>query len=67
MLDQVNLSHTVLALLFLSQHDKCRRPPEFSFSQRDATALRTEILTALIAGRAPAFVSYMAVSHVSAY
>jgi hypothetical protein len=64
---QVNQSHTFLALLSLSQHGKCRRPLEFSFSQRDATALRTEIFTAIIAGRAPAFVSCMAVSHVSAY
>jgi len=46
---------------------KCRRPQDFSFSQRDATALRTEIFTAIIAGRAPAFVSCMAVWHVSAY
>ena len=64
---EVNLSQTFLALLSLSQHGKCRRPLEFSFSQRDATALRTEIFTAIIAGRAPAFVSCMAVSHVSAY
>jgi len=46
---------------------KYRRPQDFSFSQRDATALRTEIFTAIIAGRAPAFVSCMAVWHVSAY